>query len=59
MQKITRELQVIRQVHEEAFEAQKQNFYTELERLEKRWNRKSKLSEDEIKALKNPGQHLA
>ena len=59
MQEVARELQVIRQVHGEAIEAQKQNFQAELERLEKMWDIKSKLLEDEIRLLKNPGQHPA
>ena len=59
MREVARELQVIRQVHGEAIEAQKQNFQAELERLEKMWDIKSKLLEDEIRLLKNPGQHPA
>lgn len=59
MQEVARELQVMRQIHEKAIEAQKQNFRAELERLERMWDLKPKLLEDEIKFPKNPGQHLA
>ena len=59
IQKVARKLQVMRQIHGEAIEAQKQSFQVELERFEKMWDTKSKLLEDEIKRLKNSGQGLA
>ena len=55
MQEVVCELQVMRQIHGEAIEAQKQNFQAELERLEKMWDIKSKLLKDEIRLLKNSG----
>lgn len=59
MQEVARGLQVIRQVQEEAIEAQRQNFQVELVRVEKVWEMRSKSLEYEIRLLKNPNQHLA
>ena len=55
MQEVARELHVIRQMHEGAMEAQRQNFQLELERM----GGKVEQLESEVKALKFPGQHLA
>ncbi len=52
MQEVARELQDIRKAQEEAMKAQRQSFQAELERLEKTWDEKSKLFEDEITLLK-------
>lgn len=38
-------------------EAQRQSFQAELDRVEKMWERKSKLLEDEIKLLKTTEEH--
>lgn len=59
MQEVAREQQVMRQVHGEAIEAQKQDFRAGLERLEKLWDLKLKLLEDEIKSLKNSKKYSA
>ena len=59
MQEVARELQGIRRAQEEAIEAQRQSFQAELERLEKMWDEKSKLLKDEMRLLKNSGQHPA
>ena len=59
MQEIAQELQGIRRAQEEAIEAQRQSFQAEQERLEKMWDEKSKLLKDEIRLLKNSGQHPA
>lgn len=52
MQDVARELQLIRQVQEEAMEAQRLSFQVELERVGKVWEIKSKLLENEIRLLK-------
>lgn len=59
MQEVARELQVIRQVQEEAMEAQRQSFQVELEGVEKVWEMRSKSLENEIKLLKAPEQRPA
>ena len=56
MQEVARELHGIRRAQEEALEAQRQSFQVELERLEKTWDKRSKLLKDEIKLLKNSKQ---
>lgn len=57
MQEVARKLQVIRQVHEDAIMAQRQNFQAELERLESVWQLKPELLENKIRLLKSPGLH--
>ena len=56
MQEVARKLQGIRRAQEEAIEVQRQSFQAELERLEKTWDKKSKLLKDEIKLLKISNQ---
>ena len=55
MQEVARELHVIREMHEEAMEAQRESFQLELERM----GGKVQQLESEVKALKIPAQQLA
>ena len=60
MQEMMRELHIIRQSHEEVVESQRQGFQIELERVGGKLEQlesRSKLLENEVKALKFPGQH--
>lgn len=59
MQEMTRELHIIRQTHEEEMEAQRQGFQIELERVGGKLEQlelRSKVLENEVKALRLPGQ---
>ena len=59
MQEMTRELHIIRQTHEEEIKAQSQGFQIELERVGGKLEQlqlRSKVLENEVKALRLPGQ---
>ena len=59
MQEMARELHIIRQTHEEAMEAQRQGFQIELERVGGKLEQLELRLENEVKALRFPGQHTS